>query len=122
MFLMILEILYFVKKYINGEDAKLSFEKIESLAETMKVSSKKNVYLYRYFVHGIQKFDRDKLSEVSKEYYERFNDSLPDYFVKQLIENKQKKFCTKSVQNFFINQSFLIFLLFLFLEVLHYKV
>ena len=89
LFLLILEVLYFVKNYVHNADVNFQFEKIEELAEAMGLSTKKNVYLYRFFIHGVYKFDRDKLCEVNADYFKQFHDSLPDYFVKQLIENEE---------------------------------
>ncbi len=88
-FLLILEVLYFVKNYAHNIDKGFLFENIEELAKKMGLSQQKNVFLYRFFAHGIYKFDRDRLIEVRDEYSTRFRDNLPDYFVKQLMENKE---------------------------------
>lgn len=88
-FLLLLEIVYFVYLLFENPEETFLFEWLEELAGNMGVSVKKNVFLYRFFIHGISSFDRNKLKEVYEEYKTCFQDELPEYFVKQVIKNAE---------------------------------
>lgn len=88
-FLLLLEIVYFVYLLFENPNESFLFEWLEELAGNMGVPVKKNVFLYRFFTHGISSFDRDKLKEVYEEYKTCFQDELPEYFVKQVIKNAE---------------------------------
>lgn len=87
--LLVLEILYFVKLLAEEKNIDFQFEWIEELAESIGVSAQKNVFLYRFFQHGMSRFDSRKLRETYEEYRDCFQDELPKYFIEQLIANAE---------------------------------